>query len=270
REIVEDSSGNAGSSMAAYCRAAGIKCKVFVPYYASEEKVFQIESYGAEVVKVKGSRDDTAKAAWEEGKKSYYANHGWNPFFTEGTKTFVYEIQEEMNLEDVDEIIVPIGSGTLILGVYKGIRELYEMGIIDSFPRILGVQAEGVSPIYDVIKGVSSPPGKTIAEGIAVREPRRKEEIVEAIRYMDGDVIKVSNNDVMRALLKVLKLGFFIEPTSATVIAALEKYVNEGIVDRKDKVVIPLTGSGLKTAKEIRELIEKYENEKHSSSKLQS
>jgi len=221
-------------------------------------------------VKVKGSRDDTAKAAWEEGKKSYYANHGWNPFFTEGTKTFVYEIQEEMNLEDVDEIIVPIGSGTLILGVYKGIRELYEMEIIDSFPRILGVQAEGVSPIYDVIKGVSSPPGKTIAEGIAVREPRRKEEIVEAIRYTDGDVIKVSNNDVMRALLKVLKLGFFIEPTSATVIAALEKYVNEGIVDRKDKVVIPLTGSGLKTAKEIRELIEKYENEKHSSSKLQS
>ncbi|MHA1506972.1 MAG: threonine synthase [Candidatus Asgardarchaeia archaeon] len=258
KEIVEDSSGNAGSSMAAYCRAAGIKCKVFVPHYASEEKVFQIESYGAEVVKVKGSRDDTTKAAWEEGKKSYYANHGWNPFFTEGTKTFVYEIHEEMNVENVDGIIVPIGSGTLILGVYKGIKELYEMGVISTFPKILGVQAEGVSPIYDAIKGVSSSPGTTIAEGIAVREPRRKEEIIEAIRYTRGDVIKVSNDEIIRALLKILKLGFFVEPTSATVIAAFEKYVEEGVLDRKDTIVMPLTGSGLKTAKEIKELVMEY------------
>ncbi|NCC97600.1 MAG: pyridoxal-phosphate dependent enzyme, partial [Synergistales bacterium] len=158
--LIEDSSGNAGASMASYCARGGLSCRIFVPHYTSAGKCVQIESAGAELVKVPGTREDTSAAAMGEGRSTFYGSHNWSPWFVEGVKTFAYEIWEQMGWSVPDNLVVPLGQGSLVLGAYRAFSELLEAGLIDRMPKLHGVQAENCAPIARAYeRGLDSPVG---------------------------------------------------------------------------------------------------------------
>lgn len=248
--IVEDSSGNAGASIAAYSAIAKIKCDIFVPEKASPNKIKQIEFYGAKVHKISGTREDVFKAAFEFSKKYYYASHFINPYFFQGTKTLIYEIFEDFNYSLPDTIILPVGSGSSIIGLYIGLKDLKRSGLIKKFPKLIGVQSKKCAPIYeafvkkeDRVKKFKI--GKTILEGISNPEPLRGKEILKSIYETNGDVIIVSDKEAITSQKELGKMGIFVEPTSAASFAGVKKYING--LKKDEKIVVVLTGSGLKS-----------------------
>jgi len=258
QKVVEDSSGNAGSAIAAYCAKAGIGCEIYVPQYTSSGKLIQIQAYGAAFKKVEGSREKVAERAMEAASKIPYASHCWNPFFLHGTKTFAFEVWEQMDWKAPDTLVLPIGHGTLFLGAHLGFRELKEAGRIKGIPKMVGIQSASCAPLYQAFKRgwrETRPIEKsvrleteeeTIAEGIAIAEPVRGKQILEAIRETDGEVLAVTEKEIKAALKKMGRKGHFIEPTSAATIAGLGKYLRKK--RRKETVVSTLTGMGLKSA----------------------
>jgi len=256
KSVAEDSSGNTGLSIAAYGSLAGLNVRVYVPSDIPESKKAMLELYGAKVI-LSGTRGDAARRVIEElGEDDYYIGHTWNPFFIEGTKTIAYEICEQLDWSLPDIVITPVASGTLLLGFYKGLMELYEAGLINSIPRIIGVQAEGYTPIYNSLYGRERKGGKSsLADALRVPKPPRLHEIVSAIRRTGGDAIVVSDSEITIALGRLIRMGFLVEPSSATVLAALSKALNEGIIDKGERVLLPLTGSGLKMINKLYKLL---------------
>jgi threonine synthase len=247
-KVVEDSSGNAGAAIAAYCAKAHIACEVYVPEKTSAGKLIQIKSYGAKLHKIPGSREDTAAAVWDAAQHEYYASHYWNPYFFHGTKTCVFEIVEQLGWNAPDTIIVAVGNGTLVYGTFIGLREMLREHIIDTLPRIIAVQAKNCAPLvhawnahqHDV---QNIPVTDTIAEGIAIAHPIRAKNILSAVKETNGEFISVTEQEIVRSLRMIRRKGYYIEPTSAVAIAGLLKY--SGADD--ETVVIPLTGHGLKS-----------------------
>ncbi len=255
-KVVEDSSGNAGASVAAYSAKAGISCKIFVPSYASGSKLLQIKAYGAEVI-ARGSRNDASIFAIKEAEKGiFYASHVWNPFFLEGTKTFAFEIWDQIGFKEPDALILPVGHGTLLLGAYKGFLELKEIGMINKLPRLFGIQAEGFSPLVDRLHGQTQSEGSShLADGIMIRDPPRLDELVNSIQKTRGDALTVRDAEIKENWKRLAKKGLFVEPTSAVALAGLEKLIAERLIDRDEYIVVPLTGNGLKTPHKISKLM---------------
>jgi len=254
QKVVEDSSGNAGSAIAAYCTKAGIKCEIYVPHDTSSGKLIQIQAYGATLKKVEGSREKTAEKAMEAASKIPYASHCWNPFFLHGTKTFAFEVWEQLEWRTPDTLVLPIGHGTLFLGAHLGFKELKQAGMIKRIPKLVGIQSVSCAPLYQAFrKGWKEPQPiekkKTIAEGIAIAEPVRGRQILEAIRETGGEVLVVTEKEIKGTLREMGRKGHFIEPTSAATIAGLKKYLKEK--RRKETVVSTFTGMGLKSAEKM-------------------
>jgi threonine synthase len=252
KRVVEDSSGNAGSSVAAYCAAAGIMCDIYVPASTSAGKLAQIEAYGAVLHKIPGTREDTANAVLEAAETHYYASHTWNPFFFHGTKTFAFEVCEQLGWYAPDTVILPAGNGTLLLGTYLGFKELQQAGIIGEMPKFIGVQAENCAPLYHAYKAHSQDvfeieTQKTMAEGIAIAAPVRGKQILEAVKNTNGEIIAVNETEINQSKLEMWHKGFFIEPTSAAVIAGVNKYLlNQEPANYKEVIISVFTGHGLK------------------------
>ena len=164
---VEDLSGNAGAAIAAYAAAAGVPVSIYVPASAPEAKVAQIRLYGARLVSVPGSREETTAAALAEAQQSYYASHVWNPFFLEGTKTVAFEIWEQSGRRAPDWVITPVGHGTMLLGLFNGFQHLLEAGVTSQLPRIVGVQAANCAPLAAAV----AQPGSTAAGGHRAAAP---------------------------------------------------------------------------------------------------
>ena len=243
--IIEDSSGNAASSIAAYAAKSAIACKIFVPEKTSKEKIRQIESYGADLELVKGSRQEVADYTLCKAESIYYASHSWNPYFFQGVKTIAYEIVEQLNWVAPDTVILPLGNGTLLIGAYIGFNDLLIAGLIDKMPKLLAVQAEKCAPIYHYLKKSTFPKmAKTIAAGIAVEKPVRFEQIIEAILKTEGDIFKVSEEDIKHALKFIQRKGYYIEPTSAVVVAAISQIQKSNLLGQNN--VLVFTGHGLK------------------------
>jgi len=259
--VVDDSSGNAGAAISAYCARAGITCEIYCPETASEGKLVQIRLYGAKLNKIPGSREETAKAIQEKAKEVFYASHNWNPFFMEGTKTVFYEICEQLEWKVPDSIITPVGYGSIILGVAWAGKELMEMGIIDHLPKLVAVQTEAISPIYAAFrKGETKvtplAQGRhTYAEGIACANPIRGKQILEVLRETDGEVIKVSEEEIAEGINILAQKGIYVEPTSAVVVGALKKSLK--VEEGKTNVVI-LTGSGLKATDKMLKILGEF------------
>ena len=251
QKVVEDSSGNAGSAIAAYCAKAGIECEIYVPQYTSPGKLVQIQAYGATLKRVEGSREKTAEEAMEAASKIPYASHCWNPFFLHGTKTFAFEVWEQMDWRAPDTLVLPVGHGTLFLGAYIGFKELKAAGMIKRIPKMVGIQSAACAPLYQAFKKgwrETRPIEKkeTMAEGIAIAEPVRGRQILEAIRETGGEVLAVTEKEIEVALKEMGRKGHFIEPTSAATIAGLKKYLRK---KRQNEIVVStLTGMGLKSA----------------------
>ena len=253
--VVEDSSGNAGAAVAAYAAKAGIECEIYVPESTSPGKLAQIRLYGAKLIRVPGSREATARAAMAAAEHHFYASHVWNPFFFQGTKTYSFEIWEQLGFRAPDTLIVPTGHGTMLIGAFLGFRDLLENGLIDRLPRMIAVQAANCAPLYRMWRDrLAEPPpassGNTIAEGIAIAEPTRASQILDIIRETGGRMIAVTDGEIEEALLDICRQGLYAEPTSATAVAAFRKIP----AGRDECVVAPLTGHGLKSTEKLLKL----------------
>ena len=254
--VVEDSSGNAGCGIAAYCAAGGIKCDIYVPASTSINKLTQLEFYGANINRVPGNREETARAVQRAAEGNYYASHCWNPYFLHGTKTFAFEVCEQLCWKPPDALVVPVGNGTLLLGAYLGFNELLNSGVIDMVPQLIGVQAANCAPLAEAyLSGMDYPPveqpvefTETIAEGIAIINPVRGKQILEAVKKTNGTFITVSDQEIHNALLDIGQLGFYIEPTSAATIAGLIKYTD---LCTDQRIVSMFTGHGLKCTEKM-------------------
>ena len=254
KRAVEDSSGNAGASIAAYCARAGFQCEIFVPERVQAVKLAQIEAYGAKVRKVAGTRKHLSSTTEAEAKEAFYASHIWNPYFTEGTKTMAYEIAESLSWKPPEVVFCPTSAGSLLIGLYKGFIHLFESDVIKSMPKIVAVQSLQVSPIYHAFKGLSySPPERldTVADALISTEPTRKEEMLELLRRWNGDCEVVEDPEILESVKELAQLGFYVEPSSATAHAAWKLWEREGKIDEGERVVIPLTGTGLKSAEKF-------------------
>jgi len=253
--MVADSSGNAGAAIAAYAARAGIPCDIYVPASTSAGKVAQLRAYGATVHQIPGSREDTATAAAQAADEpgTFYASHVYHPFFLHGTKTYVFEVWEQLDGSLPEALVVPVGNGTLVLGAYLGCRELLAQGLIERLPRIVAVQAAGCAPLAQAIhNGLAAPvdvPNEgTIAEGIAIARPARGAQILAAVRETGGTILTVTDDQVRAAHAGLARAGLFVEPTAAVCWAALQA----GLIDRPSgsdrapHAVAPLCGSGLK------------------------
>jgi threonine synthase len=251
KKVIEDSSGNAGSAIAAYCAKARIECDIYVPHDISQGKLIQIEAYGATLKRVEGSREETAKRAMKAASDTPYASHCWNPFFLHGTKTFAFEVWEQMGWKIPDTLVLPVGHGTLLLGAYIGFKELREAGMTQKIPKLVATQSASCAPLYHAFrKGweETRPIEKkeTVAEGIAIAEPVRGRQILAAIRETEGEVLVVTEKEIWKAMKAMGRMGHFIEPTSAATVAGLNQYLRKK--RGRETVVSTLTGMGLKSA----------------------
>lgn len=253
-EVIEDSSGNAGSSMAAYCAAAGIACDVYVPEYTSSGKCVQIGAYGAKLVRVPGTREDTTTAAEEAGQKSYYASHNWNPWFLHGVKTWMLEVFE--SCPEVENLVLPVGQGSIALGAYLALDELKSAGLLKKYPRIFAVQAENCAPLAKAFeKGLKIAAQiekkETAAEGIASAMPVRGQEVLGAVYSTRGCFITVSETEIWGAFELAAAEGLYVEPTSAAAVAGWLKLLSAGSISPTERTVVYLSGSGLKATDKI-------------------
>jgi threonine synthase len=235
KRAVFDSSGNAGAAMAAYLAAAGIEAVVFAPATASPGKLRQIAAYGARLELVDGDRGEVTRRAqaWAEASGELYASHLWSPFFSAGLRTVAAE------LGAVEAVIVPAGSGSLLIGLHAGFRQLLDAGLIARLPALYGVQAQGCDPLVAAFEGrAPSPAAFTVAEGIRIAAPPRRDEAVAAVRESGGALVAVSDAEITAAADALARRGLFVEPTGAVGEAGRRRL---GI----DAVVV-LTGTGLK------------------------
>ena len=253
KKVIQDSSGNAGTSIAAYASRALIECDIYVPENTSAKKVKQISFHGANVHLIKGTREDTAKAALTaaESGEGFYASHVYNPFFYEGTKTYAYEIYEQLNGEIPEALVIPVGNGTLLLGSYYGFKELLEARLITKLPRIIAIQSQGCAPIYKAFcEGKSTVEGVTnigtLAEGIAIAEPKRGKQILDAIRDTNGEVIIAPENKIAETRKYLAERGFYVEPTTAATFSGFFDYYEKNQYRLNGKIILPLCGAGLK------------------------
>lgn len=249
-----DSSGNAGTAIAAYGARLGIACDVFVPASTSDKKIAQITAHGARIHKIPGSREDTAAAAIDavEQGGAFYASHIFNPFFHEGTKTYIYEIYEQMGGKLPDVLIVPVGNGTLLLGACLALSELRDWGYIDHLPHLVAVQARNCSPLAQAFaEGQLSvspvPTQETAAEGIAIAAPARGSQILELVRAIGGSFITVEEGEIVAARQEMAKFGIYVEVTSAANYAALLRYRASHPESAEQTIVLPACGAGIKS-----------------------
>jgi threonine synthase len=257
--IHEDSSGNAGSSIATYAAAAGLSCRIFVPATAPRGKVVQIAASGAEVTAVPGTRQAVTDAALAV-TDSFYASHNWQPFFIEGTKTLAYELWEQLGFRVPDNILVPTGYGSNILGLDRGFDELMLSGEISRRPRLFAVQAANCAAFATAWQAGADDylpftPAPTAADGIATVKPVRTREVLAALRRSNGGVFAVPEDRIAPALEALGRIGLFVEPTAATAGAALSLLRAAGTIKPAATTVAVLTGHGLKAIDTIAGLL---------------
>ena len=266
--VVADSSGNAGSAIAAYAARAGLPCTVFVPEHTSPGKQRQIRAYGAELQLVPGDRTATTQAAIDAvgTTGAMYASHIYDPYFLQGTKTYAFELWEQLDTGP-EALVLPVGNGTLLLGAARGFRELHAAGLIDRVPSLIGVQSERCAPLARAWAAGSSEPvaieaRPTVAEGIAIPRPPRGAQILADVHASGGCIVEVPEEAVAPAQAELAARGLFVEPTAAlTWGAALlarshaaVAHINppgDGWARAREltasSVVVPLCGSGLKS-----------------------
>ena len=248
---VQDSSGNAGNSVAAYCGRCGIACDIYVPEGTSPGKIAMIQAHGATAHVVPGSRDhcaDVCRAQVEQEGK-YYANHVYNPFFYQGTKTYLYEVYEQLGRIPA-HLFVPLGNGTLFLGVVLALEELLAAGCIDHFPKVIAIQSERCDPFVKAA-AVHSPdpapvtPTPTMAEGISIGVPMRGREILEAIYRYDMDLVTVPEDRILEARSYLARRGIYCEHTTAANLAAYWHYCD--LHGKTPDSLLTMCGAGLKS-----------------------
>jgi threonine synthase len=254
RHVADDSSGNAGAALAAYCARAGITCDIYLPANTPPAKVAQIEAYGARLVRVPGSREASADAVKEAATEEVvYASHAWSPLYLAGTATFAYELWEQLDRRVPDLCVFPVGGGSLLLGAYLGFRALMDAGYTDRVPRLIGAQTQACAPLARAhaagsAEPVAVEPGSSAAGGILVAHPVRGRAVLAAVASTSGTIVAIEDAEFLAAHRDLARSGIFVEPTSAVAVAALSALVRDHLVKVGETVVVALTGHGLKAS----------------------
>lgn len=251
--VLEDSSGNGGAAIAAYGAAAGMRVRVLAPAATQSSKIAQIKAFGAEVGLVEGTREACGEEAIRQSDEIFYASHNWHPFFLQGTKTLGYELWEDLGFRAPDNIIIPAGAGSNVLGCDLAFTELMRSGETDRLPRLFCAQPANCAPIhahFQARPGEAVAPdfAPTIAEGTAIQRPVRLDQVLDAVRRSGGNTVAVGEDRILAALRSLARAGFYVEPTSATAAAAFEMLAADGEIRPGETTVVVLTGSGLKAS----------------------
>ena len=253
--ITTASTGNAAAALAGMCAAAGTRAVIFVPENAPQAKITQLLVFGASVVLVAGSYDQAVVLSMEAAERRgwYNRNTGFNPYMTEGKKTVVYEVCEQLGWRTPDAIAVGVGDGSIIGGIHKGLRDLLALGWIDHMPRLIGVQAEGSQFLAEAWRTGEDPltkppaPAHTIADSISAGMPRDRLKAMAAVLETEGVFVTVSDDEILAAIPAVARgCGVFGEPAAAAAWAGTLAAQRVGFIGESDEVVVMNTGSGLK------------------------
>lgn len=260
RHVLEDSSGNGGAAIATYAAAGGMRAKILVPASTSPAKTVQSRAAGAEIELTPGSRQDCADEALRQGRERlddiFYASHNWHPFFLQGTKTLAYELWEDLGFRAPDNVIVPCGAGSNVLGCGIGFSELLRAGGIDRLPRIFAAQPANCAPIARAfLREAPAAPRPTIAEGTAIAEPIRLRECLGVLEQTEGGAVMLGEEEIAAAALELARGGIYAEPTSAQAAAAFAKLLEAGTIRAGETTVVVLTGTGLKATPRFAELM---------------
>ena len=250
------STGNAASSLSGFAACAGIPSYIFVPATAPTAKITQLLVYGANVILVDGTYDEAFEVCLQASEEFGWYNRSCaiNPYLVEGKKTVAFELMEQLNWEVPDWVVMSVGDGCCISGAWKGFKELYELELIDKLPRMLGVQAAMSNPVnrafrenkssFDYIKP------ETLADSISVGIPRNGLKALRALRESQGAVVDVLDIEILDAMKQLARLtGVFGEPAGVAGLAGLRKMVKENKIKQSEKVVLIVTGNGLKDIK---------------------
>ncbi len=249
--LLEDSSGNAGASLAAYAARGGLKARIFVPDSASGPKRRQIQAYGAEIIRIMGARSNAGEAVLralqkDAGSTAAYASHAYLPFNLPGYATLAYELLDQIG-KAPGTLVLPAGQGGLLLGAAYGFQALQKAGLIERIPRLVGVQARACAPLWALF--AYGPAGlgwvgeaHTAAEGIRVRSPVRGDAVLEIIARSQGTMLAVDEDQILIGRNQLAVKGFYVEPTSAVIWSALEQLAGH----TPEPIAAVLTGSGLK------------------------
>jgi threonine synthase len=230
-----------------------MKVKILAPAGTQEAKIAQMRAFEAEVQLVPGPRQACQDEAIRQSDERFYASHNWQAFFLQGTKLLAYELWEDFGFTAPDNIVIPLGAGSNVLGCHIGFSELLRSGAVSRMPRLFGVQPANCAPVDAALNAgaddwIDVEVQPTIAEGTAIRRPVRTREVLAAIRASGGSTVTNSEAEIADAVRKLARRGMFAEPTSANAAAAVSKLVDAGKIARGERTVVILTGTGIKSA----------------------
>lgn len=247
------STGNAASSLAGLAASVGLTTYIFVPERAPQAKVAQLLIFGANVIMVRGTYDQAFDLCLQASARYgwYSRNTAYNPYLSEGKKTAALEICEQLGWQPPDKVFVAVGDGCIIGGLWKGFKDLYALGFIERLPQLIGVQAEGsavlVKAWQEGTEAITPIVPNTIADSISVGVPRDAIKALRAVRESRGQFVAVSDEEILEAM-RVLgrNAGIFAEPAGATGFAGLRKLLQRGQINPAERIVVLVTGNGLK------------------------
>jgi threonine synthase len=271
--VTTASTGNAAAALSGLCAAVAQPNVIFVPRTAPEAKIAQLLAYGSTVLLVDGTYDQAFELCLEAAREFgwYNRNTGYNPYMSEGKKTVIYEVCEQLAdatgssraWQAPDVVFVPVGDGCIIGGVHKGLRDLLALGWIEHMPRIIGVQAEGSAPLVDAWERGIGPlemepvEAHSVADSIVAGLPRDRIKALRAARQTDGAYVSVSDEQILNAIPALAQgCGAFAEPAAAAAYAGLVEALDQGLVQRDEHVVVLSTGSGLKDVASVMRAVE--------------
>jgi len=256
KEISAASTGNAGSSLAGICSRLGLRSRIYVPKNIPSEKKIQIEAYGAQVYIVEGDYDKAFDVCLEDSKKNnwYNRNTAYNPLTIEGKKSAAFDIFISSKGKIPDVIFIPVGDGVIISGIFKGFKELLLLGWIKKLPRLIAVQAKESDALVRYLEtgNFEYKPATTIADSISAGAPRNLYIAADAVNETNGLAIAVTDEEILSAQKEFIKqTGILCEPSSASVYAAYKKLNAENRINSSDKILLLITGNGLKDIKSL-------------------
>ena len=276
--VTTASTGNAAAALAGLCAAVDQPNVIFVPRTAPQAKIAQLLAYGSTVLLVDGTYDDAFELCLEAARAFgwYNRNTGYNPYMSEGKKTVILEVCEQLSVQTAkspsqlspwqapDAVIVPVGDGCIIGGVHKGLRDLLALGWIDHMPRIIGVQAEGSAPLVDAWERGLDPmemepvDARSVADSIVAGLPRDRIKALRAVRDTGGAYVRVSDDEILSAIPALARgCAVFAEPAAAAAYAGLAKALELEVVANDERIVVLSTGSGLKDIASVMKAIKK-------------
>jgi threonine synthase len=259
------STGNLASATAAHASKAKLPCYIFAPFDLEHVKIAQSLSYGAKFIAVDGTYDDANRLASVIGDSNGYGivNINMRPYYVEGSKTLAFEVLEQLNWTVPDVLVIPVGSGAMLNSICKGFEEIMDLGIISDISnlKIIAAQPHGCSPIVDAYKNRSNEVmpveiPDTIAKSLAIGDPGDGSYVLKRLRQFNGIGEKVTDSEIKQAILLLAKTeGIFTEPAGGVSVGVLKKLIEEGKIDKDEKIVCYVTGNGLKTTESIIDLL---------------